>query len=416
VELSRERRLLLACARARLTGEECQRIAELAGADLDWDQFVSTSYAHGIAPLIYHSLQQSAVIDRVPSAAAKALRNSYYLNAARNNLLYTELARILTALSGQSIEVIVLKGAALAETVYAHRALRPMSDIDLLVKSERLADTETTLLNMGYALDSNLKAHYQDHHYHWVFMKKAAPSVEIHWHVQHPTDPFMVDIEGCWRRAESVSIAGVEALVFSPADLLLHLCQHLGQHKFTGGIRPLCDISEATKYYGDRVDWLEVVRISSAWGMDACAYLMFRLAGELLDAPIPDDCVRKLRPVNFNPEVIGWAREALLGYEPCPAVFPDLVKLFWKGLSTKERWATLQKTLSRDTVARYANEPMAAKRGYLYYPLRMKHLLTQYGPTVGQLWAGNRRIRAAAETEAKQQRLTKWLSEASLNT
>jgi hypothetical protein len=412
VELSPERKLLLACARARPRAEECQRIAELAGADLDWDQFVSTSYAHGIAPLIYHSLQQSAVIDRVPSAAAKALRNSYYLNAARNNLLYNELARILAALSGQSIEVIVLKGAALAETVYPHRALRPMSDIDLLVKSERLADTETTLLNMGYALDSNLKAHHQDHHYHWVFMKSAAPSVEIHWHVQRATDPFRVDIEGCWRRAEPVSIAGVEALVFSPADLLIHLCQHLGQHKFTGGIRPLCDISEATKYYGDHIDWMEVATISSEWGMNACAYLVFRLAKELLDVPIPADFLRKLRPVNFNSEVINWGREAIMGYEPCPLVFPDLVRLFWKGISTKERWAILQKTLSRKTVAGYGADTSASKRASLYYPLRLKHLLTQYGPTVGRLWVGDRRIRAAAETEEKQQRLTKWLSEA----
>ena len=121
-----------------------------------------------------------------------------------------------------------------------------------------------------------------------------------------------------------------EALIFSPADLLLHLCQHLGQHKFAGGIRPLCDISEVTKCYADRIDWIKVASISSAWRMNGCAYLVFWLARELLDAPIPEDFLGELRPVNFNPEVIGWASEAILGYEPCPAVFPDLVKLFWK--------------------------------------------------------------------------------------
>ena len=72
MELSPERKLLLACARSKLTPEDRQRIADLAGADLDWDRLVTLSYAHGIAPLIYHSLQESAVIDRVPSAAAQS--------------------------------------------------------------------------------------------------------------------------------------------------------------------------------------------------------------------------------------------------------------------------------------------------------------------------------------------------------
>lgn len=409
MELSPERKLLLACARAELTATDCQRIAELAGADLDWDRFVSISYAHGVTPLIYHSLQQSAVPDCIPTRAAKALRDAYCLNAARNTLLYSELERILTVFRDESIEVIVLKGAALAETVYAHRALRPMSDIDLLVRSERLAHVEAKLLEMGYGLDGSTKPHQQ---YHWVFTKNAAPNIEIHWHLHRPTDPFRVDIEGCWNRAESADIGGVDALVFSPADLMLHLCQHLGHHKFAGGIRPLCDISAAVNYYADLIDWMEVARISAQWGMNPCAFVVLELARELLEAPIPADFLREIKPVHFNPEVINWGRDVVIGYEPCPLIFPDLVKLFWRGHSVKDRWAILQRILSRKTVAEYANDSSASKRAYAYYPLRIKHLLTEYGAIVARLWMGDRRMRTAAETEEKQERLTKWLFEA----
>lgn len=406
MDLSPERELLLACASSKLTPEERRRIADVAGGDLDWERLVSLSYAHGIAPLVYHSLQQSAVNHRMPPAVARALRDSYYLNAARNSLLYSELTRVLNVLSDQSIEVIVLKGAALAEAVYSHRALRPMSDIDLLVKRERLAEVETTLLDIGYALDAGMK----EHHYHFAFTKSAAPAVEIHWHVQGPTDPFRVDIDGCWRRAESITLPGVEALVLSPEDLVLHLCQHMHKHNLLGGIRPLCDIAETIKCYGDGIVWTKIASFSSEWGMNAGSYLVLSLARELLDAPVPEDFLSDIKPVNFNMEVINWAREAVLGYGECPLIFPDLVRLFWRSGSTKERWAILQKILSRETVAGYANDSSVSKRAYVYYPLRMKHLLTRYGPTVGRLWAGERRIRAAAETEEKQQRLTKWLT------
>jgi Uncharacterised nucleotidyltransferase len=410
VELSLERKLLVACARAELAAEDHERIAALAGADLNWDRFVSISYAHGVAPLIYHSLQQSGVTDPIPPGAAKALRDAYCLNAARNTLLYTELGRILTMLRDQNVEVIVLKGAALAETVYAHRALRPMSDIDLLVRSERLAHVEAKLLEMGYGLDTSMKPHHQ---YHWVFTKNASPKVEIHWHLHRPTDPFSVDIEGCWNRAESAIIGGVDALVFSPADLLLHLCQHFGHHKFGGGIRPLCDISTAANHYADLIDWMEVARISAQWGMNPCAFVVLELARELLEAPIPADFLREIKPVNLNPEVITWARETVLGHGECPLIFPDLVRLFWKGHPIKGRYAIIQRVLSPSTVPEYASDTSTSTKAYVYYPSRIKHLLTEYGPTVARLWAGDQKIRAAAEAEVKQQRLTEWLLEQS---
>lgn len=412
MELSPERKLLLACARSKLTPEDHRRIADLAGVHLDWDQLVSVSYAHGIAPLIYHSLIKSDVIGQVPATAAQTLQSSYFTNAARNSLLYDDLKKLLLALRQEKINAIVLKGAALAETAYPQRALRPMNDIDLLVRKGQLIKVESKLLDMGYLFDGHgkTKEFYLEHRYHWVFAKRFDISIEIHWHIKRPTSPFSIDIDGFWERAQWTKIAGVEALVLSPEDLVLHLCQHFWKHNLTGGIRPLCDIAETTRYYGDGIDWIRMANISSEWGINAGTYLVLSLARELLDAPIPKDFLSDIKPVNFTMEVIDWAREAVLGYGECPLVFPDLVKLFWKGRSAKERWAVLQKILFRSTVAGYSKDATASKRASLYYPLRIKHLLTQYGPTVARLWTGDQRVRAAAETEEKQQRLTKWLT------
>ena len=137
MELSPERRFLLACARANSSAEELQRIAqELSRPELDWNYLTAAACAHGVAPLIYHNLHRSRATRVLPPRATETLRNSYYGNAARNSFLYGELSNVLNAFREKQIEVIVLKGAALAETVYPNRALRPMSDIDLLVKRE----------------------------------------------------------------------------------------------------------------------------------------------------------------------------------------------------------------------------------------------------------------------------------------
>jgi Uncharacterised nucleotidyltransferase len=415
LKLSLERSLLLACARARPTAEERQRISELAVAKLDWTQLASVSYAQGIAPLVYHSFVKSDAMGLVPAVVAQTLRSSYYANAARNALLYNDLKKLLLTFEQEKIDVIVLKGAALAETVYPHRALRPMSDIDLLVRTQQLSKVGSKLLDMGYLFEGHekTKEFYLEHRYHWVFTKRSDVNIEIHWHIKRPTSPFRIDIDGLWERARQTVIAGVDALVVSPEDLLLHLCQHTHKHNLIGGIRPFCDIAETTKYYAAEIDWTKIANISSEWGMNAGSYLVLSLAQELFDARVPNGFLNELKPADFNMEVINWAREAVLGYGECRLIFPDLVKLFWKGRSAKERWAILQKILSRNAIAGYADDSSVSKRAYAYYPLRIKHLLTQYGPVVGRLWAGNQRIRAAAETEVKQQRLTKWISEAS---
>ena len=73
-----------------------------------------------------------------------------YAVAARNILLYADLARALRALSDAGAPVIVLKGAALASTVYPSIAHRPMGDVDLLVRPQDLERARRTLEAAGY--------------------------------------------------------------------------------------------------------------------------------------------------------------------------------------------------------------------------------------------------------------------------
>lgn len=78
-------------------------------------------------------------------------RQGYYENLARNLTLFQELRRILQALNNGRIKVMVLKGASLAETVYKNPVLRPMSDLDLLIREKNLGEVERKLLDLGYS-------------------------------------------------------------------------------------------------------------------------------------------------------------------------------------------------------------------------------------------------------------------------
>jgi hypothetical protein len=67
-------------------------------------------------------------------------------------LFYQELQTVLKTFKFRAagIDVIVLKGAFLAELVYRNIGLRAIGDIDLLVKKEDLGKVKRVLIQLGY--------------------------------------------------------------------------------------------------------------------------------------------------------------------------------------------------------------------------------------------------------------------------
>jgi hypothetical protein len=118
-------------------------------SEADWDDLLQQSARHGITPLFYHRLRTFHPDIPIPPNIMGRLRQAYLENAARNLRLYHNLCKVLNILHRDSIPVITLKGAHLAELVYGNRALRFMGDLDLLVQKDDLMRVDALLLEMG---------------------------------------------------------------------------------------------------------------------------------------------------------------------------------------------------------------------------------------------------------------------------
>jgi hypothetical protein len=360
---------------------------------------------------VYHHLHQLVGAGALPQGALEGLRQSYYGNVARNALLYKELHRVLVALQGMGSQTIILKGAALAETVYPNRALRAMSDIDLLVRLEELSRVEDRLLALGYALHPHSlgTAWVKAHHYHLVFVQPKATAsaipLEIHWHLDRPSWPFAIDLEGLWARAVPARIAGVESWMLSPEDLLLYLCLHTCKHGLAGSLRPLCDIAETIRRFGASIGWEQLQTRAAHWRVTPYVYLLLHLARDLAGAAVPDECLKALKPEDFEMRLLCWATSELLEEQDMPALFPDLLRL-WKGPNVRDRLAIVRQSLSSTAVADAYGIAPASKRLYGYYPRRLKDLLRRYGPTLWRLLRQDPQLTALAEGKAQ---LVHWL-------
>jgi len=271
MDLSPEKQLLLLCSRTYMSEEVIQKVKDILRPDLDWDQFIEDSCKHGVAPLVYLSFQKIDPKTKIiPNQVFQRLKNAYYTNLRYNTLLYRELNKVLSAFKSEGVQVILLKGAALAELVYKNIALRSMSDIDILVKQKDLSTVEKILRQLHYRLSPYVLP--SSKWYIWVehvppYIKSNDITIRIEIHLDIATH-YKANIQTTkvWENALPVTIAGVNnVLVLPPEELLIRLCLHASKHIYNGdegNLRWWCDIAEVERCYRKEIDWEYITRIS----------------------------------------------------------------------------------------------------------------------------------------------------------
>lgn len=137
---------------------------------------VAAIEAHGMTPLIQRWSGESSLRDiAVREAAFEALR-------------LRGLQGVLTALSDARIAVLILKGTALAYSLYELPELRPRSDTDLLAREEDRARLQETLSSLGYQehvapgdrLGLRQTVYYREDDFGFLH------SLDVHWSVLNP--------------------------------------------------------------------------------------------------------------------------------------------------------------------------------------------------------------------------------------
>ncbi len=289
--------LLLTCA---CTDASTQRISEILNKPLNWDYVVINAQRHGISSLLYRSLSRSEDADLVPERVMKHLRGQYYATISRNMRLYDELCKILPSYRDAGIDVIVLKGAALAETVYHDIGMRGFNDVDILVKKDDLQKAKKIAQAAGYNLDERISPETYNEKFGCDLHYIKNVILEIHWGIARKTgnDRFAkIEIDELWKNATFAKIANVDTLVLSPEDMLLHLCIHLPRHRYNRLIW-FCDISEIIRQHD--IKWNYVLKNAEKYRTKAYLYYGLRFTSELLGAEVPEYVLHELKPNRFE--------------------------------------------------------------------------------------------------------------------
>jgi hypothetical protein len=283
-----------------------------------WGRVLSAADWHRLSPLLYTHLRADADHGghvAAPAAVLSALERAYLANSARSLFVRATLTRSLEALDAAAIPAMLLKGAALIETVYDDPAHREMLDLDLLVPGERLAEANAALNRIGFARVPDPAppaagagvATAVAHHDPALVAADQLVAVELHRHIAIEGEGTGFAIDGFWERARRCADTG--HLLPAVEDLLIHVCLHFTRNRLGGSARrrhtggalgQVCDIARIVEL--EPVDWPALAATARGFGIGARVFLALFVAREL-GAQVPVSVLAELQPRGFDPVV-----------------------------------------------------------------------------------------------------------------
>lgn len=309
--LSPEERLLIWCVTSLSSASQADPSAWPPAIRLNWRKLALLAKWHRLLPLFSYLHERNSSFAQVPLSLLQQSKEDYNWSACHNALLQGHLRSILTSFRDHNIQVIVLKGAALAERLYPQIGLRPMSDIDLLVRQSDLSEAQRIMESLGFEGAGNqaLQDLYLHHHHHLApyLHQRTGAMVELHWQLVRPDHPYRLDAQEMWANAREVSLAGVKCLDLESADQLIHLCIHffgdrLGMNY--GALLQLCDIALYLRNYDNTINWEDfnsrVIRDS----VSSEVYTTLYAARLVLGASYPEEVDIRLRPTDFDESIV----------------------------------------------------------------------------------------------------------------
>lgn len=350
----------------------------------DWSTLLRLAASHQVRGHIYRRFKTLKFLDHLPPSVIESLQANYMAQTAHGLRLQSDMRHIARALATVDVPLIALKGIFLAPVVYGNVAVRPMSDIDIMVPRECIERVDEALLRAGFrpqnpdgvAVDLEIKRHLG------ALVSPHGTAVEVHWSLTHPDRQWHVDPAEFWRDIVPFQRAGTNVWALDPENLLLHLCLHISyQHQFVFGLGPSCDIAATIAHYGAAFRWDVFIARATEWNWQRGVFLALRLAVDLVGAAVPQSVLDQLQPATHDEHIIQAAHAQLFVERTINDAVPMPVVRAWQERGTAARLAAIRPRIvpSRDALARQYGVAPQSPWLYAYYPIHILRLARRYG-------------------------------------
>jgi hypothetical protein len=256
-----------------------------------------------LLPLIYREVAQCGLKEELPQTVVKELREAYLLDFQRAALQGAEISEVLKALGRSGIEAIILKGADFRHRLYADPAVRPMSDLDLLIPRSGLRQAQAILVQLGYLPLPEPRPGFTECFENELTFRPIPGkglTVDLHFEELRAFGAlYRLPYPRLLARAQTLELYSLEAKVLAPEHTLIYLSLHDIQDFCISGPMaiPLIDFFLALLRLP--VDWGFFLEETARFRCQGPVYLMLRTMASLPRVAVPAevlDCLGEYRP------------------------------------------------------------------------------------------------------------------------
>ena len=318
---------------------------------------VEQIHFHGITQLV----NQTNIL---PHALAAKLSENIKMSVAVELMKKNALVDLFQTLNDVGLQnILLIKGSALAHSLYSDSWLRPRTDNDILINKTEFKQYKTEFENLGYQQLTSIKGDYVS--YQSTFVKSLSSNVkhilDLHWKISNRQL-----LANCLKLDDLLtsSIAldcNITATILIPNhinSLLIAVIHRIGHHAHEERLIWLYDIHLLCETLSDD-DWKTLLDTVQQKGIATITHEALTLCKKLLASNIPDNILHEMKQALLKPEASAFFLER---------DHPEW-RYFWqdiKGLNT-----TLEKL-------KLIKEHLLPSRKYMLIRMKEKNLIFAY--------------------------------------
>jgi hypothetical protein len=271
----------------------------IAGVDLDrHDAFDPATFR--LLPLLYERMHALGVGHPVMARLKGIYRRAW----CANHKLFHTTVPVVAALESAGIETMLLKGVPLLVTWYRNHAVRPMSDIDVVIEPGRIHEAVAILRGLGWARIDTAQDDDLKYRHAMLFRDAAGTELDLHWHFMFEACNDAADA-AFWSGARPLDFGGVATRQPDPALALLLIVIHGMRFNPMPPVRWIPDALSIVHGAGADLDWHRLTEFARAQKLTYRLSLGLRYLAAEWHAPVPDEVWRALSaaPISLRERV-----------------------------------------------------------------------------------------------------------------
>ena len=267
----------------------------------DWELLLRVARRARVLGRLESELARAGLLGAIPERAAGHLRAARNVIEHRNTLISWEVNRLLWALKGIDVPLILLKGSAYLLADLPPACGRIFADVDLLVPEERIGEVEERLVERGWF---KTQIDPYDDRYYRVWMHEIPPlrhrergtEIDIHHRLLPKTS--RLNSAPALLFAASWPLADPRLRILAPADMVLHALVHLfleGDPDEGLRLRDLIDVHDLLCHFGQIPGfWSELGPRARELGFVRPLYYGLKFTQQFFSTMVPQDVLREL--------------------------------------------------------------------------------------------------------------------------